>query len=102
MSIDYQNMVKNFLKIKAEISSGEDFYKKSDIEKFNIEFSKQLKKATEISEKYLKRDLGDFKTTDLKNLRDDLACWENWHKTDSEIRPADLVKKIDNFLVERN
>lgn len=99
MSTEYQNMVKNYLKIKAEISSGEEFYKKSDVIKFLNEFSAQLKTATDISEEILKRDLGDFKKADLKNLRDDLFFWGNWHQG-NRARPADLVKKIDEYLAE--
>ena len=101
MTIEYQEMIKSYLKIKNEISSGEEFYKESDVKKFLNEFSAQLKKATDISEEILKKDLGDFKKADLKNLRDDLSCWENWHQG-NRARPADLVKKIDNFLVEKN
>lgn len=99
MTVEYQEMIKNYLKIKNEISSGAELYKKSDVILFLSEFSAQLKKATDISEEILKKDLGDFKKTDLKNLRDDLSCWENWHQS-NRARPADLVKKIDEYLAE--
>ena len=100
MTVEYQEMIKSYIKIKNEISSGAELYKKSDIIQFQSEFSAQLKKATDISEEILKKDLGDFKKADLKNLRDDLSCWESWHQG-NRVRPADLVKKIDAFLAEK-
>lgn len=103
MSTDYQNFVKELLEKKAEISSKEDpedFYFEEDLRKFNRFFSESLYDACKYSEKVLAEDLNEFKKTSLKRLRDDFSCWKNFGITTRPVKPADLVKKIDEYLAE--